>query len=463
MSIGTSSGARRAPALAGYGRARPRSPARQTSATSNGFAAWLLAIAIAMPASMTIFLGETKFTPARIIILALLVPALALMFKKGRRLFASDFFAGATAVWMIGVTLQTDPQSWSSAVAVAVEFSAAYIVARGYIFGPDALHSFIRALKLAAAVVIGLAALEHLAQQHITHNTIAAFWGLPRADTPEFRYGIMRASSTFPHSILYGTFCAITGAIFLYSERGSGRIFWVGLCAVGCFLAMSSAPIMSFMIAISIFFYDAFLRRYHWRWQVMTAAIAMMLVVIYLGTNKPISWIISHLTLDPATGYFRVATWEVAFHYIGLSPLVGYGFEAFADKDDFFGNASVDTVWLTLALRFGLPFIVLVFIMNILAFVRSGSTSGPRRGDPYMDDMCTGFTLAVVLFMFTGLTVHYWNNIWMFWGIVIGIRASLKEEYSTAIRMKLRSARAARAAAFEPSALGASSHPAMRN
>jgi len=26
-----------------------------------------------------------------------------------------------------------------------------------------------------------------------------------------------------------------------------------------------------------------------------------------------------------------------------------------------------------------------------------------------------------------GLTVHYWNSIWMFWGVVLGIRASLGE------------------------------------
>jgi hypothetical protein len=29
--------------------------------------------------------------------------------------------------------------------------------------------------------------------------------------------------------------------------------------------------------------------------------------------------------------------------------------------------------------------------------------------------------------MFAGLTVDFWNYTWMFWGLCIGIRASLRE------------------------------------
>ena len=44
-----------------------------------------------------------------------------------------------------------------------------------------------------------------------------------------------------------------------------------------------------------------------------------------------------------------------------------------------------------------------------------------------MARMRTAFSLILVLFMFVGLTVHYWNYMWIFWGICIGIRASLRE------------------------------------
>jgi len=35
--------------------------------------------------------------------------------------------------------------------------------------------------------------------------------------------------------------------------------------------------------------------------------------------------------------------------------------------------------------------------------------------------------LLLLVFMFSGLTVHFWNYMWMFWGVCLGVRASLRE------------------------------------
>ena len=45
-----------------------------------------------------------------------------------------------------------------------------------------------------------------------------------------------------------------------------------------------------------------------------------------------------------------------------------------------------------------------------------------------MKRMRTGFTMALTMMMFMGLTVHYWAYMWTFWGLCIGIRASLREQ-----------------------------------
>jgi hypothetical protein len=395
------------------------------AAPSNGFVAWLVLIGIAMPSSMTIFLAGIKFIPARIVICLLLIPAFFELFRRGRRLGATDFFVCAVSVWMLAAISQSADQSWSSTVALVLEFCGGYIVARAYFFGRPALQTFVRVFKVIVVAIVVLAAIDHLTQQIVTINTIGALWGLPN-EHPEYRYGMLRAFSTFPHPILYGTFCVIAGAIFLYSER---TFLYGGLCFLGCLMAMSSGPLMSFMIVIAIYCYDCAMQRYPWRWQALMASLAAFLVAVFVVANKPISWMIANLTLDPATGYFRVATWDNAFQYIGLSPLFGYGFAAYAAEDDFFGRASVDSVWLVLALRFGVPLVIFVILASITSFCWSGGGVSVRRNDTYMNNMRTGFTLVVVMFMFIGITVHYWNNVWIFWGICIGIRASLQEEY----------------------------------
>lgn len=432
MSIGSPSAGRRAPGLPASGRlVWSEAPGRPARSTNRAFA-WLTLIGSTTPAAMTIFIGGAKFTPARLVICLLLLPALFELFRRGRHLIVSDLLVCLTSVWIVGATLDTDPGSWSSALALVVEFLGGYVVARAFFFGRPALEAFVGALKFVTIVVIALAALEHLTQHIVTYNLVAALWGLPSFG-PEYRNGMLRAFSTFPHPILYGTFCVVAGAIFLYSERSFlGRILYTGGCLFGCVLAVSSAPLMSFMIVLSVYFYDRVMRRYSWRWYLLVTVSIVLLIAVFAIANKPVSWIVSHLTLDPSTGYFRVATWDSAFYYIGLSPYVGFGFEAYGAAGDFFGNASVDSVWLALALRFGIPTIVFLFLANVAAFHQSGGNAGDRRRDPYMSRMRTAFTLVLVVFMFAGLTVHYWNNIWMLWGICIGVRASLQEEYLAA-------------------------------
>jgi O-antigen ligase len=388
---------------------------------------WLLLTGIFTPAAITIYLGGAKFTPGRIVMSLLLFTALPELLQKRRHLVAADFFALAASVWMIGAILQTDPESLSSTAAIVLEFAGGYIIARAYFVGRPALEALLQALKIIAIVVIGLALLEHLTGRIVVYNSIAALWGLPTL-VHEYRYGMPRAFSTFPHPILYGTFCVIGGAIFLYCGRTlMNRLFYGGLCFFGCVLAVSSAPLISFMVVLAIYSYDQLLQRYSWRWRALATGACALLAVVFLVANKPISWIIANLTLDPSTGYFRVATWDSAFYYIGLSPWLGYGFQAYAGREDFFANASVDSVWLVMALRFGVPLIIFMILLNVTAFYPFRARARMRAGDQRTNEMRTAFTLALFIFMFTGLTVHYWNNLWIIWGVCVGIRAGFQE------------------------------------
>ncbi|MBW5438027.1 O-antigen ligase family protein [Bradyrhizobium canariense] len=392
------------------------------SVASRGFVAWIVLIGIALPSNMTFFLAGAKFTPARLVICLLMLPGLAELVRKGRHLAASDLFVCLAMAWMFLAVSQTD-ESWSSTAALIFEFGGGYLVARAYFHGRPALGTFVRALKAISIMVIGLAILEQLLHYHIG----AALFGLTISGY-EYRYGWLRSFSTFPHPILYGTFCASTGTIFLYSERSFlGRIFYGGLCFFGCLLAMSSAPLMSFVIAVLVGLYDSILHSWRWRWQALVAGISALLVAVSFAASRPVSWIIANLTLDPSTGYFRVATWDSSFFYIGASPYFGYGFNQYAPVEDFFGNVSVDSTWLVMALRFGLPSIALLLTANVTSFFSGGSNSVRCSSDPFIRDLRTGFTLTLVVLMFVGLTVHYWNNVWLFWGVCLGIRVSLQE------------------------------------
>jgi hypothetical protein len=401
--------------------------AKSHSRLVNFPAAVLALVGIILPTEMQISIGEAKFTPGRIGIILLLLPALSILFQKGRRLLLCDFLAFATASWLIVAAVATAGLGAlaSAAGAEALEFLGGYLVARAYFFGLPALDTFVRVLKAFAIVAIILGIADSISGRLIVHDTIAS---IVRASVwPEagYRHNMVRAASTFDHAILFGTFCALTAAILLYWEQSLlRRILSVGFCFLGCLLSLSSAALLAFLIALSAYCYDRLMRQYSWRWSAFWVAASMMLLVVSLVTNNPLGWVLTHLTMDPQTGYFRLMIWEVASIYIAQAPLTGYAYSVLGHG---ILDATVDSVWLVRSLQFGVPMVILLFLTNVAAFLPTKGSSENRVNGLYLDGMRRAFTLVLLLFMFNGLTVHFWNYLWIFWGLCIGIRASLRE------------------------------------
>ena len=235
----------------------------------------------------------------------------------------------------------------------------------------------------------------------------------------------MRATSTFDHAILFGAFCTFSGIIFLYGEADPlKRWLSVGVCGFGALLSFSSSALMALSIVMAVYMYGYAMRRYSWRWGLFLALAFVPVVAISVGSAKPLSWILSHLTLDPESGFFRLMIWDAAIQRISESPLVGYGFNLLNSQ---ILDATVNSVWLVMALRFGLPMVVLMLIWSVAAWRLAPRLPSAVVHDSIVDRLAMGFTMVLLMFMFIGLTVHFWNFIWIFWGLCIGARASIYE------------------------------------
>src|SRR5204862_4713929 len=121
--------------------------------------AWLALIGLIIPAAeVQVFVAGAKFPVGRIGIFLLLLPALFRLFQRGRRLLLCDLFVLAMAIWIPGAALNVDGiDALSSAGAESVEFLGGYLVARAFFFGPAALRTFLRVLKVLAFISIALA------------------------------------------------------------------------------------------------------------------------------------------------------------------------------------------------------------------------------------------------------------------------------------------------------------------
>lgn len=399
--------------------------ARLPAGRANLFVALLALAGVIIPQEVELSLGAgARFTPGRLVAVLLIVPAVVALFRKGRSFVLCDGLAVTTVAWMI---LASVSSSGAGAIPTAggdaLDFLGGYLIARAYFFERLALYTFIRVLKIFAIVAIAFGIADSIAGQLITHDVVTAIFGGIQYHG-ELRNGWVRAASTFPHPILFGIFCALTGAILLFSETSPlRRTVSAGICFLGCLLPLSSAALMTFAIIVAVFTYNQLLMNYWWRWLVLWVIICAFGLVAFVVLPQPLSWVLSHLTLDPQTGFYRIMIWDVAFMYIGQSPIVGYGYQMVGN---WILDGTVDSIWLVYSLRFGLPMVILFFWTNTAA-VAPQRSSAMVDADPHMDQMRRGFSLVLLMFMFTGITVHFWNYMLTFWGLCLGVRASLRE------------------------------------
>jgi hypothetical protein len=397
----------------------------------NAFAAWLALIGLIIPAAEVTFnMGGVKFTVGRLGIILLLLPAFVTLLQKPRKFVLSDVFVCATASWMFSAgVLAPGSGSFSSSAAEGVEFAGGYFVARAFFFGPLALQTFIKVLGTLACASIILAIADSISGRLFVHEIVGPFFNVEPIDY-QMRGGMVRAASTFDHAILFGAFSCLVGTILLHSEQNAGkRIFYVGFCLLGSILSWSSSSLMAFFIVFAAYIYNRAMHRHTQRWAIFWSICAALLLVFFVASNNPMGWIISHLTLEPESGYYRLMIWDAVFAKLSDSWYFGFGFISF---DNWILDATVDSIWLVFALRFGVPAVVLLFLSNVTSVLQSNQSRSNRNGNGptargYMANMSTAFTTVLCMFMFIGLTVHFWNYMWIFWGICIGTRASLRE------------------------------------
>jgi hypothetical protein len=396
-------------------------PERQHS-----FVVWVTLIGIFFP-PVLVPLGGMNFTPGRFVAILFLAPALGILLKRRRNRVTSDFFAVALVAW-IAISSLFNGGFRPYVGAEALEFLGAYLVGRAFVFGPSNLRTFVKALRRITIILVALALLDILTRRNITLD----FFGIPHY--PQERSGLVRAASVFEGAEHYGTFCVAAAAIFFYSELGIRRVLYVSLCFLGCAFSLSSGPYMGLAIVTAIFLYDRVLKQCSWRWKALTIAIAGLILVIFLISDHPLAWILAHLTLDPQTGWFRLGTWQYALPLVELSPFAGYGLTRLGDSTDaLLFLWSVDCVWLIVALRYGIPAVILLVLTMCSSILRRRRIS---TFDPDTYFVKTGFSLAIVAMGLVGLTVHFWDAIWLFLSLCIGIRASLGEyEHRATIRL----------------------------
>ena len=152
-------------------------------------------------------------------------------------------------------------------------------------------------------------------------------------------------------------------------------------------------------------------------------ALAAYIVVDILSTRNPFHVFVSYLTFSPESAYNRILIWRYGTASVGDYPFFGVGFGYWARPD--FMSGSMDNFWLVHAVSFGLP--------NAIAFVLAITLLLRAVGRVALTDKLTmacrsAYLVSMGGMIFAGMTVHYWNAMYIWFLFLLGSGAWILRE-----------------------------------
>lgn len=337
----------------------------------------IMLYAILLPREFRIEIANLVFFADRVVALAMLPFLLRAIFGGALRLRVPDMIILLAAGWMVLSMMQNYgfAAGLERGGALALDATVGYFLARVCIRNVTDLQR-VMILVSPGLLAAGLSmAVESLTARRIIQPIAEAIFGrLPiylsgeavgfAEVRNEFRLGLMRAAGPFPHSILGGLFLASMLSMYFWTGiRGWPRI--MGVVAAGCgFFSLSSAAILGLVLSGAFIAYDWAQNRFREiSWSMLgIAGLVAALVLQVLANGGIVYVIVRYLTLNPATGYFRQLIWDYGLNSVWANPIFGIGFDGY-ERPVWMLTESVDAHWLLLAIRFGLPGAILMFIL----------------------------------------------------------------------------------------------------
>ncbi len=330
------------------------------------------------PSNLMVSVGTIDFTVRRIVVLALLAK-LVLQSKASRRFqfilldklvvvyFAAELLAGAFTPGPMMALLE-------NRAGAVFDMVLPYFAVRMAIQTRQQYLQLLKGVMLVTAPlgVVGLCECftgwNPLSFLRVYETPEA---GMVYYTAPE-RFGLIRASVGFTHSIMYGLFFAMLGpacAGLLHNTR-ERIVCWIGLAlmGLGVFASVSSGPVLATMMAVG------FIAFFPWRrqWKVAVTVIVFLCASVEIVSNRHFYDVLGDFTYSSRTAWYRSRLIDVALFEGGMSNhwLTGYGYNVdpgWGPRLD--GRSKTDTVnhYILELHRFGLVGLIPFLALNIAA------------------------------------------------------------------------------------------------
>ena len=308
---------------------------------------------------------------------------------------------------------------------LAIEILGAFYLARGLVITPKSYYKINLLFATILALLVVVSVYEAFAHHRILHEWAKNITGHDSLNWKLYthyyiRFDIMRTTNLFAHPILYGTI----GAIFfpfiilllLYRFTFSNLLKTLALL-VGMISTLSSAPLLSVVFQGM----TAVLAQYWMGAKRLWMAIAFFgisgfLIIEAMSNRGFFAILISYLTFNPVTGYYRMLQWKYSMDDIANHPVFGIGLHDWTRPE--WMNSSIDSFWLLMTMQHGVfAGFILLFCSLYAVFHILNDLHKHHLATRWM---VKSWILAFMSLILIGFTVDYFGKIQPLFFFVLG-------------------------------------------
>lgn len=381
-------------------------------------------LAIMIPAQIQV--GPIRLSMILILMVITFIPLLfSLLSGRYGRLIPTDGLFALFVLWsVLALAINNPKQFVPTAGSTSLEFLGAYVLARVTIRTREDFVAFIKGAALAIILTLPFAVYETLTQRNIMLRIFDAIPGIttPPEMRPEIRMGLDRVQLNFGHAILYGVFCSLSVTMTLIGLRNTvssaKRLAIVFLVLCGVFLSLSSGAILAVLFQIGLLTWNRVFARVNHRWLLLTIFLITAYVVVDMLSNRsPMRVFMSYATFDPQTAFYRSLILEWGMVNVWENPIFGLGLNDWV-RPSFMVIASVDNFWLLVAMSYGIPAFLFVFIGYFFGVWQVAKSA--FRSDPELADLRFAWVVTMVGLSLSLMTVHVWGAAYSYIAFLYG-------------------------------------------
>lgn len=396
----------------------------------------LFVLSIFIPVEFHVLVGSLRLESYRIILALTLIYAL-INFRKILEsadlidvlLFTFVVLASTSLIYNHGMK-----DGIESAGILIIEILGAFYLARLFITTPKSYYQVNVWFATILAVLLIFSLYEAFAKHRILHEWAKVITGNDSLDHRLYthyymRMGIMRTTNLFAHPILYGTI----GAIFfpfivllaLYTFKLSNALKALAIF-IGMMTTLSSAPLLSIVFqaitaVLTRFWHGG--QRFWFGFGLLT--LSAMILINALSNRGFFAILISYLTFNPVTGYYRLLQWKYSMDDIMDNPLFGIGLNDWSRPE--WMNNSIDSFWLLMTMQHGI--IASFLLLFVCLYAVFHSLNKLHKHGVASRWMVESWILAFMSLILIGFTVDYFGKIQPLFFFILGSIAWAKSPH----------------------------------